>query len=343
MAEANKNISDRTEWKLPEGYKGKYEEAKAKARAASKKRVNALDGGMADGECTEGDDWSDSDSDIMGSTSGGHRVCALRMSKTDSEVPPPPAPHREPRPSQSTLVYNGDDSNVTTDGLDEETYGQVNQWAHKTTVSLKSSKKETTKAYHVDSIQQLDKMLNNKSKVARIAAVPGKKKMKAIAKGKIPDTLLAEDEQWALVDSGATINAACIKKQFAMYANHVIASRAQLAGETATTANGQEMKNEGRCRVDATVDGFNFPICFQNMAVDVPIISVRKIVKHGKRVTFEEDGGTIYNRATGTTLRFEEFDGAYWIKLKVKAPSDQPPCDQGTGLSKSDFIRPGSA
>ena len=56
MAEANKNISDRTEWKLPEGYKGKYEEAKAKARAASKKRVNALDGGMADGECTEGDD-----------------------------------------------------------------------------------------------------------------------------------------------------------------------------------------------------------------------------------------------------------------------------------------------
>ena len=99
MAEANKNISDRTEWKLPEGYKGKYEEAKAKARAASKKRVNALDGGVADGECTEGDDWSDSDSDIMGSTSGGHRVCALRMNNNDSEIPPPRAPHREPRPS----------------------------------------------------------------------------------------------------------------------------------------------------------------------------------------------------------------------------------------------------
>ena len=103
------------------------------------------------------------------------------------------------------------------------------------------------------------------------------------------------------------------------------------------------MKDEGRCRVDATVDGFNPPICFQKVAVDVPIISVRKIVAHGNSVTFEDDGGTIYNRATGTTLHFEEFDGAYWIKLKVKAPSDQPPCDQGTGLSKSDFIRPGSA
>ena len=84
-----------------------------------------------------------------------------------------------------------------------------------------------------------------------------------------------------------------------------------MTGETATTANGQEMKNEGRCRVDATVGGFDFPICSQNMAVDVPIISVRKIIKNGNRIIFEEDGGTIYNRATSTTLRFEEFDGAY--------------------------------
>ena len=103
MADANKNISERSEWKLPEGDKGKYEEAKAKAKATSKKRVNALDGGVADGENTEGDDWSDSVSDIMGSTSTGKRICSLRMS-----VPPPPAPHSEPRPSRTTLVYKKD-------------------------------------------------------------------------------------------------------------------------------------------------------------------------------------------------------------------------------------------
>ena len=63
MSKHNKNVKDPSKWTLPAGYMGKYEEAKKKARAAEKKRVTLLDGGE---ETNTEDDWSDSDTDIMG-------------------------------------------------------------------------------------------------------------------------------------------------------------------------------------------------------------------------------------------------------------------------------------
>ena len=67
LADFNKG-KVRTEWKLPQNYAGKYELAKKKAQAASKKRVNMLDG--ASDVDTEGDEWEDSDIDIMGPSMG---------------------------------------------------------------------------------------------------------------------------------------------------------------------------------------------------------------------------------------------------------------------------------
>ena len=53
------------------------------------------------------------------------------------------------------------------------------------------------------------------------------------------------------------------------------------------------------------------------MEVEVPIISVRKIVKQGNDVRFYEDGGTISNKDSGRVLKFYEHDGVYFLKLKV--------------------------
>lgn len=69
-------------WTFPPGYAGKCEEAKKRAKAAQgnpcKNRVNTLDG-KDDDNCTEADDWRDSDADIMGPGHGQADVRALRM------------------------------------------------------------------------------------------------------------------------------------------------------------------------------------------------------------------------------------------------------------------------
>ena len=80
------------------------------------------------------------------------------------------------------------------------------------------------------------------------------------------------------------------------------------------------MRNEGRVRVEASVNGLDFPIPFQNMRVDVPILSVRKYVRNGWDFKFTDTGGSMTCRLNGKTLDFIEADGAFWIKLKVGNP-----------------------
>ena len=56
------------------------------------------------------------------------------------------------------------------------------------------------------------------------------------------------------------------------------------------------------------------------MEPEVPILSVRKIVKKGNDVNFQKGQGTIVHRTTGRTLRFNEHDGVYFLKIKVPDP-----------------------
>ena len=106
-------------------------------------------------------------------------------------------------------------------------------------------------------------------------------------------------------------------------------------GEIATTAGGHELKNEGRVRVEATVNGESFPIPFQNMQVDVPILSVRKYVRNGWKFGFDEEGGYMKNKLNSKTFKFIEADGAYWIKMKIQTPDSSL-------LPVPGFIRPGN-
>ena len=57
------------------------------------------------------------------------------------------------------------------------------------------------------------------------------------------------------------------------------------------------------------------------METDLPILSVRKMIKAGSDVEFHDGGGSIRNRQTGLTLFFYEHEGVYFIKLKVKDPA----------------------
>ena len=138
----------------------------------------------------------------------------------------------------------------------------------------------------------------------------------------------------ALVDTGSTLNAADIAKHFPAFADRIISSKAQLQGETATTAGGHQLRNEGRCRVDATIDGQAFPVPFQNMKVDVPIISVKKFMRSGFDFHFTEDGGYMKCRVNDKIFHFIEADNAFWIKLKIPQPD--------SAARHAGFTRPGN-
>ena len=63
--------------------------------------------------------------------------------------------------------------------------------------------------------------------------------------------------------------------------------------------------------MNTVISGIDVPIAFSNMKVDVPMLSVRRMVKLGNDVVFTESGGTIKNRVTGQTLKLIEADGTY--------------------------------
>ena len=134
---------------------------------------------------------------------------------------------------------------------------------------------------------------------------------------------MGRDEQLVLMDSGSTVNVAKIAKHFPAYAELVIPSKGSLRGETATTACGGILVNRGKCVVHGSSDGQEVSIPFQDMDVELPIVSVRKCVKAGKDVKFYEGGGQLKDRNTGKTIQIYELDNTYYMKLKAHSPEYQ--------------------
>ena len=109
--------------------------------------------------------------------------------------------------------------------------------------------------------------------------------------------------------------------------------------------------NKGRVVVKATADGHDFSHAFKDMETELPILSVRKIVRNNNDVLFRQGGGIIKGRANGQTIQFYEFQGVYFVKLKVSDPSamlidDPPPSSSPQPRSKGEkprrgFARPG--
>ena len=217
----------------------------------------------------------------------------------------------------------------------EDILSTFSNWAHRTFIKTDRKKdKAAPKTYSIHTSQDLDKMLDEKSKVAKIAAKSSQNNFSN--SDHLPNIPLEDDEMVMLVDSGSTLNAADIAKHFGAYVDLIIASRGQAMGESATTAGGHKLANEGRCRVNATVDGEDFPVPFQNMRVDVPILSVRKYMRNGYDFHFTEHGGYMKCRLNSKIFNFIEADGAFWIKMKIRAPP--------SGQAKpSVFSRPGTA
>ena len=98
-------------------------------------------------------------------------------------------------------------------------------------------------------------------------------------------------------------------------------TEASANGDSAVTACGKRLVNKGRCVVHGSAQGTELNMAFKDMETEVPILSVRKMVKKGNDVKFQKGGGTITNRSTGRVLRFYEYDGVYFLKIENTDPN----------------------
>ena len=85
------------------------------------------------------------------------------------------------------------------------------------------------------------------------------------------------------------------------------------------------MYNKGRVEISASAGGQDFHCAFKDMEVELPILSVRKIVKRRNTVEFADAGGTITHNDSGAVMRFFEHEGVYFLKLKVHDPNAPSP------------------
>ena len=352
LQRANPGVSDRKAMKLPVGYEGAYEKARKAAGLKNKeRRVNMLDD----------EDIDDSDSDFEFDEPMPGRMCALRNS---TDTPLPPAPHPEPRPDRQRPTYREvadigymdkthdqrkssfTDLAANDESLSLEAIDHLNGWATKVSRKSKQSKIESPvkpnkfEAFTIQNEKQLDILLASHP---RLAAIPeSDKKIRKVLKTMPAQLVCGPDEVLCLVDSGSTVNAAWIAKHFPGWTKHVKATPASMRGDTATTAGGHKLVNKGRCMIHSTAQDIPFPVAFKDMETELPILSVRKMVKRNNDVRFRRGGGSIHNRATGKSINFHEHEGVYFLKLKISDPKDFDIfTNDDAGQSTQSFTRQG--
>ena len=69
------------------------------------------------------------------------------------------------------------------------------------------------------------------------------------------------------------------------------------------------------------IDGEDHVLLMDDLPLEMPILSVRKIARKGNYVTFCEGGGYFKNVQTGHKMRLVERQGLCFIKAQVEAPS----------------------
>ena len=148
-----------------------------------------------------------------------------------------------------------------------------------------------------------------------------KEGLKAAEDLKPDDDDLEPDEIYAIMDSGSGVHGGRKGVHFKGY--KVQPNRASRNGHTCIAACGTIMKRRGECRVNAEIGGEVHRINFDDIDIDTPVLSVRKIVRNGNHVRMQRGGGYIKNKKTGKRLYVVEKQGVYFIKLKILEPDQE--------------------
>ena len=140
-----------------------------------------------------------------------------------------------------------------------------------------------------------------------------------------------------MVDSGAGTNGVECKKFFPDY--EIKDYPGNRPGPRCVAANGAPLENGGYVNLNVVIDGEDHVLPMDDVPLEMPILSVRKIVRKGNYVAFRDGGGYTKNVKTGHKMRFVERQGLCLIKVQVKAPS--PGKASESWKPTADFSRPG--
>ena len=331
MAEANKGITNKKDWKPPEGYKSAIAKAreaarasgaKPKAKSAPKKVTALLQDSVAPAEDTASDFSSDEDGDL----------CALRrLPRSKASIIAKVTP-------QPTHVMNSFDGLEEGQSYDLEMLQSFNNWAHKVRVKPQAHKK--AKAVADPEIERQARYIAGKARpssspivivqnshdvdrsVDIIKPLPSCRKAMTKLVHKVTSNITcAADEKLCMVDSGAFTHA--IDAETELPDHELIAIGANERSPDGESACGGIMRCLGRVKTKGTVEGMSLDIAWQSMKVKVPILSVRKLVRDKHHVRFHSGGGYIKNLQTGQRIPFFEYQGVYYLKMKILPPIDQ--------------------
>ena len=293
-----KTIKDDNGVKLPEGYKGVREVAyekwrnNQKNRTAGKQHSAAQIKALKQEPDTASEDSDFSESELMPIINSSGIACGLwepvtKGTKLEDAIVRPKATY------------------IAADG-----YGTT-AWEALQDVAPRKTK--STQHVVVKSEKDLDQLL---ARHPTLAALPSDAQARKELAKLSPKS---RKYVYVMMDSGASLNAANLKKKIPWLANQLRPNDAQRRGAFANTANGEKLHYEGEFTVDGDCDGVPLSLNFTNMKVDVPIASVRKFVKSGNDVAFYEGGGCIVNRESKEKVKFDELGGVYFLKVRVNA------------------------
>ena len=214
----------------------------------------------------------------------------------------------------------------------------LNAWAHKVKTKVgKMSKKQTDKKFEgdlrehrkllpripagglsVSSEKELDRALSDHPHL--LAAMPENRKRVIKASKKMPDShQLQPGEQWAMVDSGAGTPAIHVKKHCPELLH---LPREAKKKKRCIMANGDELVVVNELETMCELDGHEVPVTFSDLPVACPILGVRRIVRRGNMVCFQDEGGFILGKKLGRKIDFVEREGVYFVRMKIKGPGD---------------------
>ena len=73
--------------------------------------------------------------------------------------------------------------------------------------------------------------------------------------------------------------------------------------------------------LNVVIDGEDHVLPMDDIPLEMPILSVREIVRKGDYATFRDGGDYLKNVRTGHKMRFVEKQGVHFTRVQVKAPS----------------------
>ena len=167
----------------------------------------------------------------------------------------------------------------------------------------------------ISSEKDLDAALSSNPKL--MAAMPCQLKAIKKAAKKCPGSEeLGPNEQWVMVDSGAGVNGIDASKHCPALLHKL---RDATKRRKCITANGGEMVIDKEIDLDCEFGDHKMSIVFADLPVQCPILSVRRIIKKGNRVIFNDGGGFIEHTVTRRRINFIEREGVYFIKMNINS------------------------